>query len=75
MNDFSSLRNILGQKSEGVRIGTIAETQGDAAIVCLDSGALRKVYGSASVGDRVTVKGDRILSKVAAGSEKTVYVA
>jgi|GEM_PF-2740877 len=76
MNDLKELRNLFAVKEESVRLGTVSEVvDADRLVVRLDVGAYRRVFGQASAGERVTVAGNQLHSRVPLDALRTAFVA
>ncbi len=75
MNDFRELQRLLNPGDAPVQLGLVAEVlDAERVVVLLDSGVRRRVLGQAVPGRRVTVQGERLLTTLAPGAERTVYV-
>ncbi len=73
-NPLKDLSKMFQGKQEKTYIGTVVNVTATYTEVRTDSGLSMRVYGSASEGDRVVVKGSQILSKIGDSTIPTVQI-
>jgi len=74
MNPLSDVKRLLADARGKYMVAVVTQSFGDKHTVMLDSGAVLSVWGAASPGETVVIKGDQILGRVATGQTVTAFI-